>query len=956
MLRILQFYRHRECSIINMSTLVPTLSLVSSTSTSLSMTLAPVSKQAVFHVLKYNSETVEFEPCYTGLRPGFEVKGLTPGVRYMFKARTQDIQSDVFSEWGKVAAFETMSAIPDRPDPPECLVATANALHLLFKLPEGKNNGLVNLLVELSLVSPQAFETVKTIKLDDDEIAVALRPKPNPFSKIAKNDLIDTAKKGRTVKVVLTALQPSTDYLVRCRLKNAEGISAVSDSILGTTSHPPPHKISGVTFAATAESISLQWVNDYSYPVLFRSELNRLDYHASTSQIEPFALFTGLRAFETYHATIFATSQNGESEPYHLDITTSSLPPSAPLFFRCTVAAARFITLEWNAPEFQYGLPIDSYSVEQVEISELFYELEAGLIDAPVLRAMPIYVGKEPTCVITSVYPASSYSFRVGCLNKLGHSPFSSILLVHTLDDVPDRAQIEEVLALPGGTSVTLRFPCVNSYSAPILNYNVRVTQTKQATAYSTDKCTADYISSFIATHDVHFPLKSVSSDNNYVSLIVHDLTPRSEYQFELQSFSSFGASAWSEISKTVLTLEAPPTRPNPPRLVIASTTFIHLQWHAAKVFISPGDDAPIVNYNLEASFDGKIFHSLVQNYAPCDFIHSELNPGTVIYYRLLAENSAGQSPFSSVSSFRTLADVPRFPLPPQIVDVQSTSIRLKWCAVSFADQNGAPIKQFKLVKQVLRSEASIPSEKADWDLVFVGGSFDLSAKVAKLKPSTTYAFRIFAVNDVGPSQTSQFTVATTKDPVPSACQNFNYLQTKSGDLQFSWDAPEVNSSNSIPSGYIVEVALDTRDHSYLQIAKQCEKRFLLSRQKLMDLTEESLSGTLFFRVAGFSHNGIGNYSASRKWCAPQVKVIQNQKIVATTDEVKPDELQVIEPDDLNLIPKITSAAKRAVKVRNIKPSTFLGSLPDTLKIGSGFFAIVFVVFFWFISNQTSNQ
>ncbi|XP_022099227.1 hemicentin-2-like isoform X2 [Acanthaster planci] len=142
---------------------------------------------------------------------------------------------------------------------------------------------------------------------------------------------------------------------------------------------------------------------------------------------------------------------------------------------------------------------------------------------------------------------------------------------------------------------------------------------------------------------------------------------------------------------------------------------------------------------------------------------------------------------------------VPEKPGTPQVTATTSTSIDLAWS--SPAPSSNLTVTGYQL--QYIRfGEASYQDVALE-----IVGSF---ASVTELAPYTGYAFRVRAVNELGPGAFSLVTPFTlTAEAAPSEPQNL--LVTSSGDLLIvTWSEPEVLNGN--PENIVYQIAYRLRD------------------------------------------------------------------------------------------------------------------------------------------------
>lgn len=85
-------------------------------------------------------------------------------------------------------------------------------------------------------------------------------------------------------------------------------------------------------------------------------------------------------------------------------------PPSLPRLVRVVDATTHTLTIEWDVPETDYGLPILSYHVERFDFIKKKW-LRVGSTEPPVT-----------VCRVANLEMGHKYKIRVFAVNKLGRS------------------------------------------------------------------------------------------------------------------------------------------------------------------------------------------------------------------------------------------------------------------------------------------------------------------------------------------------------------------------------------------------------------------------------------------------------------------------------------------------------------------------------------------------------
>lgn len=208
-------------------------------------------------------------------------------------------------------------------------------------------------------------------------------------------------------------------------------------------------------------------------------------------------------------------------------------------------------------------------------------------------------------------------------------------------------------------------------------------------------------------------------------------------YVFRVRAVNGAGASLWSN-SATATTLDTPPTAPT--NLVAHGVSFmrIDLTWTGS-------DDADF--YEIEISKDGVIFAFHRRSFETTAMLF-ELEPDTTYFFRVRGINSGGASPYSNVASARTEATAPLAPSGLTATAVSSSRIDLAWTDGSTSEdrfdiERSTDGRAFRLVGSV-------------------GPNVTRFSDTTRVRPATSYTYRIRACNATACSLPSNSATATT--------------------------------------------------------------------------------------------------------------------------------------------------------------------------------------------------
>ncbi|TBR12255.1 MAG: fibronectin type III domain-containing protein [Candidatus Nitrosotenuis sp.] len=229
-------------------------------------------------------------------------------------------------------------------------------------------------------------------------------------------------------------------------------------------------------------------------------------------------------------------------------------------------------------------------------------------------------------------------------------------------------------------------------------------------------------------------------------------LAANTMYTYRVSAITSVGTSLPSNTASATTTMTVP-SQPLNLAAAAASSSQINLTWNAP----SNNGGSPITGYKIERSTDnGSTWGVLVPNTGSISTTYSNigLSPSTTYTYRVSAINSIGTSlPSNTASATTASVTAPSQPLNLAAAAASSSQINLTWNAPS--NNGGSPITGYKIERS--------PNGGTTWDVIIPNtGSTGTTYSDAGLSPSTTYAYRVSAINIIGTSQPSISASATT--------------------------------------------------------------------------------------------------------------------------------------------------------------------------------------------------
>ncbi len=276
-----------------------------------------------------------------------------------------------------------------------------------------------------------------------------------------------------------------------------------------------------------------------------------------------------------------------------------------------------------------------------------------------------------------------------------------------------------------------------NVSTNPVLSWNPSMYATSYHIQVST---TADFATTFL--------------DNSITgsSASVSGLTVGATYFWRVQAVNSVGISPWSSIW-SFNTLSQPPTAPvlsSPANLATGIASNPTLRWIAS---------TGATSYHLQVS-TGSDFSLLTvdqNNISTTSLTISNLAPGTLYFWRVLASNLAGDSNWSTVWSFTTLyvpQSAPVLNSPANLSINISINPTLQWNAVLYATSYRLQVSTNSGFTNLFLDRNAITAT---------------SSQISGLANSTTYYWRTLATNAMGSSTWSEVWSFTTIAMAPPA-------------------------------------------------------------------------------------------------------------------------------------------------------------------------------------------
>ncbi|XP_039216202.1 protein sidekick-1 isoform X2 [Crotalus tigris] len=297
--------------------------------------------------------------------------------------------------------------------------------------------------------------------------------------------------------------------------------------------------------------------------------------------------------------------------------------------------------------------------------------------------------------------------------------------------------------------------------------------------------------------------LCQVEKESNAQLLEIPNLTPYTHYRFRMKQENIVGQSPFSQPSRVIQTLQAPPdVAPGSVTVRTASETSLWVRWVPLPDAQYNGNPES-VGYRIKywcADMQCPALTKVISDRLETEVTVEDLQEWTEYELQIQAFNAIGSGPWSEVVRGRTRESVPlASPANVSAEAVSSTQILLTWSAVPEPEQNGL-ILGYKILYKA-RDVQSQPSSQV------VRGNHSLSILLAGLQKYVVYEIQVLAFTRIGDGVASNPPVTErTKDDVPGPPVRLVFPEVRLTSVQIMWQAPE--EPNGIILGYQIAYRL----------------------------------------------------------------------------------------------------------------------------------------------------
>ncbi len=479
---------------------------------------------------------------------------------------------------------------------------------------------------------------------------------------------------------------------------------------------------------------------------------------------------TGLDPNTTRHYRVYASTSAGESlAPSNTDDATTAMrmAPGAPTGVTVTASGRTILLVSWTAPADDGGRAITGYKIE-VSTDGTNYDDEV----ANTMSTATSYIDRGLSAGDTRHYRVSAISSEgTGSASTAGMGTTAASSVMAVPSDPTGLA------ATPSGRTLI-----VLSWTAP------SNTGGSAITGYQIE-WSADGTSNWADVEDDTESTATTYRDRGLAAGVTR--------HYRVSAINTTGTGTYST-SATATTVDGSTnTIPSDPTALTATPdgpTEIDLSWTAP----ANNGGSAITGYRVLFSSDGTTFNDLEDDTesTTTSFSDTGLLGGVTRTYQVRAINAQGQSLVSNIASATTAAaTVPGNPTSLAVAADGPMEMDLTWSAP--ANNGGAVISGYR----VDVSETALTGPWTNLVVSQTGTTYTHTGRSA----STTYYYRVQAINSVGNSSGATASGQTAAPTLPGAPTSPGATPDGPTRMDLSWTAP-TNTGGVDITGYRIEV------------------------------------------------------------------------------------------------------------------------------------------------------
>eukprot|EP00824_Muranothrix_gubernata_P023462 TRINITY_DN6288_c0_g1_i1.p1 TRINITY_DN6288_c0_g1~~TRINITY_DN6288_c0_g1_i1.p1 ORF type:complete len:2864 (-),score=586.82 TRINITY_DN6288_c0_g1_i1:48-8639(-) len=719
---------------------------VDRTGTTLTMAWRPPLRDNGSPIIKYTVEMddgggVDFARVFEGPETKFTADNLKPNTEYNFRV----------SAWNKIGegpftedvGFQTDTAPPDAPDPPEDGGAEPRAFSVTWKAPA--DNG----------------EEVQGYRV---EVADVVEGTTGPWRRVYQ---------GADEEFREQDLLPFTEYSFRVFASNIKGESAPSAAATFKTMPDKPEAATPpVAAAVSLRSLTLKWDAPHdngeeitTFHLEMWKDSTWEEVYAAGNQsftIENLEPGTRYRVRVSAENSVGVGGMSKESS-----FVTAVGPPMAPETPSVAALGARQTKIEWEEPE-DNGRALTLYQARY---------LQNGSAEGQTKLTQQ---ASGTSRLLEHLTPNTGYNVWVRALNSMGASLWCTPALIFTTETAePEQAKPPEILnkASAVGRQLARTAPHIqldpdapsHCTGAELLHLEAPVDNGEAITSFDVDWDVAHWKVAYDTPGDWKLLYNGTQKD-----IIVSGFCPGYKYRFRVRANNAKGSGPMSLPGehRPAAQVPGPPDQPTTPRV---SARKFWIEWKEPD---GRGADIDLYQFQTQNLNVSGEWTSPVQVSARQLGRWVRALPDTAYGFRVRGHNSVGWGVWSSPGKVQTRDDVPETPNGPTEVAKWTHWIIVQWNA---PEDNGRTIDKYELTV----------SDGRTAEIVYTGLELSFNVTTHKkepLDPYAVYTFSVRAHNALGWSSSSPTSNLRTHGLPPCKPQNVTLLAFSSTMQKVKWD------------------------------------------------------------------------------------------------------------------------------------------------------------------------
>ncbi|XP_036967883.1 protein sidekick-1-like isoform X4 [Acanthopagrus latus] len=589
-----------------------------------------------------------------------------------------------------------------------------------------------------------------------------------------------------TLQYQLTGLTSTTTYTLQVAALTAAGRGVVTSSTISTGVPPelpgaPSNLVISNISPRTATlrfrpgpdgktAISRWIVEGQAVKRDIKEEAWRVVYQkdnqpdADTLEIPNLTPFTQYR-FRMRQLNIVGSSPM--SAPSRLIQTLQAAPDTHPSNLTLLSATQTSLCLNWTPlPESEYNS-----SPETVGYRLRVWRTDGGGDD----RTVDVEgTGRTSEATVEGLRPWTKYQVQIQAYNSIGSGPWSNTVAAHTAESVPSGSPLNVTAEAVSSTRILLTWSALPlaQRNGAILGYKV---------LYSEKDSEGP-------------PSVQVADGEGSVTVLLGGLQKYTMYVLQVLAYTQMGDSPPSDpiLLRTKEDVPGPPVRMVFPEVRLSS---VRVVWQPPT-----NPNGIILGYQISYRLDSRDpqrWTTVEVGSNARQFTVTGLSSEQTYVFRLTARTAVGwgeaQEALVVTTERRERPQPPRKLSVPQD-GVESRRLRLHW---QMGGSGSSPLRYFTLQVKELPS--------GDWKTHTADVLYNVTTwTVDRLKPFTSYKFRMLATNDVGDSVLSKETEAvTTLQDVPDEPPVILAVKpTTTTSVLVQWKRPSDDSINGMLTGY----------------------------------------------------------------------------------------------------------------------------------------------------------